>query len=156
MWDFVSAVGIFSFLLIKCRTGHPRASEGKINGVVARGSNSLFVILVFYQAARLAVMHIAYPRKNVKVHLLDLVVVPLVDDLFKVTMYIVIFGGEIVQIYTVSFFGHRRIADWQTAETRLFRQISELIKTKEYVEFLIGRNGDFDRLAASAFAAAGA
>ena len=55
-----------------------------------------------------------------------------------------------MQIYTVSFFGHRRIADWQTAENRLFRQISELIKTKEYVEFLVGRNGDFDRMAASA------
>ena len=56
-----------------------------------------------------------------------------------------------MQIYTVSIFGHRRITDWQTAETRLFRQISELIKTKEYVEFLTGRNGDFDRMAASAF-----
>ena len=55
-----------------------------------------------------------------------------------------------MQIYTVSFFGHRRIADWQTAETRLLRQISDLIKTKEYVEFLVGRNGDFDRMAASA------
>ena len=55
-----------------------------------------------------------------------------------------------MHIYTVSFFGHRRIADWQTAETRLFRQISDLIKTKEYVEFLVGRNGDFDRMAASA------
>ena len=55
-----------------------------------------------------------------------------------------------MQIYTVSFFGHRRITDWQTAETRLLRQISDLIKTKEYVEFLVGRNGDFDQMAASA------
>ena len=55
-----------------------------------------------------------------------------------------------MQIYTVSFFGHRRIADWQTAENRLLREISDLIKTKEYVEFLVGRNGDFDQMAASA------
>ena len=55
-----------------------------------------------------------------------------------------------MQIYTVSFFGHIRINDWQTAENRLLREISELIKTKEYVEFLVGRNGDFDRMAASA------
>jgi len=45
--DFVSAAGNFSFLLIKCHTEHPCAREGKINGVVARSSNSLFVILVF-------------------------------------------------------------------------------------------------------------
>ena len=34
--DFVSAAGNFSFLLIKCLTGHSRAREGKINGVVAQ------------------------------------------------------------------------------------------------------------------------
>ena len=65
-------------------------------------------------------------------------------------MYIVIFWRcDCADLYR-ELFGHRRIADWQTAEIRLFRQFSDLIKTKEYVEFLVGRNGDFDRMAASA------
>ncbi|MBR1443315.1 MAG: hypothetical protein IJ583_07265 [Firmicutes bacterium] len=51
--------------------------------------------------------------------------------------------------YTVSLFGHRIIADTHHASSELEKIISHLILTKEYVEFLIGRNGDFDILAAS-------
>ena len=52
-------------------------------------------------------------------------------------------------IYTVSFFGHRVIEDYRSVEGRLRAIVSELIRTKEYVEFLVGRDGDFDILAAS-------
>ena len=51
--------------------------------------------------------------------------------------------------YTVSFFGHRQISQPFLVEERLEKIVSELIKTKEYVEFLVGRNGEFDIMAAS-------
>ncbi len=54
-----------------------------------------------------------------------------------------------MRIYTVSFFGHRRLDDFMRAERRLEKLIRELLVEKEYVEFLVGRNGDFDQLAAS-------
>lgn len=52
-------------------------------------------------------------------------------------------------IYTVSFFGHRELSDAFEVERSLKKIIRELISTKEYVEFLIGRNGEFDMLASS-------
>lgn len=55
-----------------------------------------------------------------------------------------------MNIYTVSFFGHRRIERPSEIEERLDKLLYELITKKEYVEFLIGREGDFDLLAASA------
>lgn len=55
-----------------------------------------------------------------------------------------------LDIYTVSFFGHRHIDDLSEVERRLEQAITELISTKEYVDFLVGRNGEFDMLAASA------
>lgn len=54
-----------------------------------------------------------------------------------------------MEIYTVSFFGHRQLDDFFRAERRLEKLIRELLSKKEYVEFLVGRNGDFDQLAAS-------
>ena len=51
--------------------------------------------------------------------------------------------------FTVSFFGHRQIDRPFEAEERLERIIRELIRSKEYVEFLVGRNGEFDQMAAS-------
>ena len=54
-----------------------------------------------------------------------------------------------VQVYTVSFFGHRRICDPIRIERRLEELIKELLLTKQYVEFLVGRDGDFDLLVAS-------
>lgn len=51
--------------------------------------------------------------------------------------------------YTVSFFGHREIENYPEVENRLERIISNIIMQKEYVEFLIGRDGEFDLLAAS-------
>lgn len=54
-----------------------------------------------------------------------------------------------MEIYTVSFFGHRKITDSIEIEKRLDKLVRELIRTKEYVEFLVGRNGDFDTLVSS-------
>lgn len=54
-----------------------------------------------------------------------------------------------MNLYTVSFFGHRQIDNVFVIEQRLETMIRELLITKEYVEFLIGRDGEFDQLVAS-------
>ena len=54
-----------------------------------------------------------------------------------------------MEIYTVSFFGHRQLDDFMGAARRLEKLIRELLAEREYVEFLVGRNGDFAQLAAS-------
>ncbi len=51
--------------------------------------------------------------------------------------------------YTVSFFGHREIDRPFVIEKRLEAVIADLIKSKEYVEFLVGRDGEFDQLVSS-------
>ena len=55
-----------------------------------------------------------------------------------------------LRLYTVSFFGHRIIEDFNRAEKKAKVIIRELILQKEYVEFLVGRNGDFDQIVSSA------
>lgn len=55
-----------------------------------------------------------------------------------------------MNIYTVSFFGHRKIERPSEIEERLDKLLYKLVTQKEYVEFLIGREGEFDLLAASA------
>lgn len=52
--------------------------------------------------------------------------------------------------YTVSLFGHRIIEDYLTVEAKLYELI-RIIMQKGYgeLEFLVGRNGDFDLMAAS-------
>ena len=52
------------------------------------------------------------------------------------------------EIYRVSMIGHRVVEDY-SVEKRLYELFRELLRTKEYVEFYLGRNGDFDILAAS-------
>lgn len=54
-----------------------------------------------------------------------------------------------MQTFTVSFFGHRQIDDPFIIEERLEKIILKLLFSKEYVEFLVGRNGEFDQLVAS-------
>ena len=54
-----------------------------------------------------------------------------------------------MEIYRVSFIGHREIRRVREIEERLREIVRDLILTKEYVEFYMGRNGDFDILAAS-------
>ena len=51
--------------------------------------------------------------------------------------------------YTVSFFGHRVIEDPLLIEQRLEQLIRKLLKEKEYVEFLVGRDGEFDQIVSS-------
>lgn len=54
-----------------------------------------------------------------------------------------------LKTYTVSFFGHRYIDNFRLAEERLTEIIRDLLLTKEYVEFLVGRDGDFDQIVSS-------
>ena len=54
-----------------------------------------------------------------------------------------------MDIFTVCLFGHREIDDLCQLEEMLAPVIEELIQTKTYVSFLIGRNGEFDEYAAS-------
>ena len=52
-------------------------------------------------------------------------------------------------IYTVSFFGHREVDHLFHVEEQLYELIRELLGSKEYVEFLVGRNGEFDQAVSS-------
>ena len=52
-------------------------------------------------------------------------------------------------VFTVAFFGHRYVGDVLRIEKLLEEQISRVIEEKEYVRFLVGRNGEFDQCAAS-------
>ena len=54
-----------------------------------------------------------------------------------------------MNVFTVSFFGHRRLSDSLTTEIELQKVIRELVRTKQYVEFLVGRDGEFDQLVSS-------
>ena len=51
--------------------------------------------------------------------------------------------------FTVSFFGHRVIENPLLIEKRLELLICELLTSHAYVEFLVGRDGDFDQLVSS-------
>lgn len=55
-----------------------------------------------------------------------------------------------METFTVSFFGHRYIDNPFPIEKALEELIGSLLQSKEYVEFLVGRNGDFDQLVSSA------
>ncbi len=54
-----------------------------------------------------------------------------------------------LEIFTVSFFGHREVDNFFRIEEQLEKLIIELLSTKEYVEFLVGKNGEFDQLVSS-------
>lgn len=51
--------------------------------------------------------------------------------------------------YPVCLFGHRRIENVTEVEDTLRNEIEKILAEHEYVEFLIGREGEFDILAAS-------
>ena len=51
--------------------------------------------------------------------------------------------------FTVSFFGHRRIENALEIENRLEQLIRTLLWEHEYIEFLVGRDGEFDQLVSS-------
>ncbi len=54
------------------------------------------------------------------------------------------------EIFRVSFIGHREIDRFRFVEEQLDRIVAKLMQTKEYVEFYVGRNGEFDTMVASA------
>ena len=54
-----------------------------------------------------------------------------------------------MNIYTVSFFGHRIINNPLLIERQLEILIRNLLREHEYVEFLVGRDGEFDQLVSS-------
>ena len=55
-----------------------------------------------------------------------------------------------MNIFTVTFFGHRHLSEPFVVEERLEPILHDLIATKEYVDFLVGRDGEFDQLVSSA------
>ena len=55
-----------------------------------------------------------------------------------------------METFTVSFFGHRRLDDPLSIERKLDELIRRLILEKNYVVFLVGRDGEFDQLVSSA------
>lgn len=54
-----------------------------------------------------------------------------------------------LNIFTVAFFGHRYIDNIPKVESLLEEQIRKLINENGYVDFLVGRNGDFDQCVSS-------
>ena len=54
-----------------------------------------------------------------------------------------------MELFTVAFFGHRYIDNMFAVEERLEEIIRSLMRDKEYVDFVVGRNGDFDQYVSS-------
>ena len=54
-----------------------------------------------------------------------------------------------LEIFTVAFFGHRYIDNPLKVEELLEEHIRKLINEKEYVDFVVGRNGEFDQCVSS-------
>ena len=55
-----------------------------------------------------------------------------------------------MNIYTVTLFGHRHLSNQFAIEERLDPILRDLVNNKEYIEFLVGRDGEFDQLVSSA------
>ena len=55
-----------------------------------------------------------------------------------------------LNVYTVAFFGHRHLEDPFEVEQLLQQKIRALMEEHEYVDFLVGRNGEFDQRVSSA------
>jgi len=58
-------------------------------------------------------------------------------------------GVIMLDVYTVAFFGHREIEQFHEVGKALEKLVSDLLLKYEYVEFLVGRNGDFDQMVSS-------
>ena len=54
-----------------------------------------------------------------------------------------------MDMFSVAFFGHRYIDNFFAVESKLEKIIRDLLSSKQYVEFLVGRNGDFDQMVSS-------
>ena len=55
-----------------------------------------------------------------------------------------------MEIYRVTFFGHRTLTSVAEVEKAVEEMATELLRQKEFVEFYVGRNGDYDVAVASA------
>lgn len=55
-----------------------------------------------------------------------------------------------MDIYTVTFLGHRNISKVKEVEEKLDHCIRCLLREKYYIDFLVGRNGEFDTMASAA------
>jgi hypothetical protein len=55
-----------------------------------------------------------------------------------------------MEIYRITFIGHREIYQHQRLEEQIENIARDMLYKKEYVEFYVGRNGDFDISVASA------
>ena len=55
-----------------------------------------------------------------------------------------------MEIYQVAFIGHREVYEHRQVADELDTVLSMLLKKHEYIEFYVGKNGEFDELAASA------
>lgn len=51
--------------------------------------------------------------------------------------------------FTVAFFGHRDFSEHNIYEEKMVKLIKEIISSKDYVNFIVGRNGEFDIFSAS-------
>ena len=54
-----------------------------------------------------------------------------------------------MDIFTVAFFGHRYIDRFSQAESGVEKHVRELLNNYEYVDFLVGRDGEFDQIVSS-------
>ncbi len=54
-----------------------------------------------------------------------------------------------LNVFTVAFFGHRILFDRLNLEKQLETHIQKIVEENAYVEFLVGRNGEFDILAST-------
>ena len=54
-----------------------------------------------------------------------------------------------MDIFTVSFFGHRQLSDHFAVEERLVPVLRYIIQSKEFGVVHVGRDGDFDQLVSS-------
>lgn len=59
------------------------------------------------------------------------------------------FDKGLMEIYTVSFFGHRYIDNILKVEEQLEAIIRQLLSEHEYCDFLVGRDGEFDQCVSS-------
>ncbi|MBE6988492.1 MAG: hypothetical protein E7432_06950 [Ruminococcaceae bacterium] len=54
-----------------------------------------------------------------------------------------------MEIFTCAFFGHRDFYAHTLCEPKLLELLNDILSKHEFTEFLVGRNGEFDRFVAS-------
>ena len=56
---------------------------------------------------------------------------------------------DLLNTLTVSFFGHRDFSEHDKVEPLLLNMLKDIVSKNEYVEFLVGNNGEFDNFVSS-------